>query len=74
MLALTRRIGEGIVINGGIRVMVVGVQGGRVRLGAIAPPAVRVDRGEIDARRAPASRPENSGESAPRSVAESPRQ
>lgn len=74
MLALTRRIGEVIVIDGGIRVTVVGVQGGRVRLGVTAPPAVRVDRDEIDARRALESRPESPGESASRSVVESPRQ
>lgn len=61
MLVLTRRIGEVIVIDGGIRVTVVGVQGGRVRLGVIAPPAVRVDRDEVDARRAPESRHENAG-------------
>ena len=51
MLALTRRVGEELVLDGGIRGMVVGIQGGRVRLGVSAPPAVRVDRSEIDARR-----------------------
>jgi carbon storage regulator len=47
MLALTRRIGEAIVIDGGIRVRVVRVQGDRVRLAIEAPASVRVDREEV---------------------------
>ena len=47
MLVLSRRPGEEIVISGGIRVRVVSVQGGKVRLGVAAPPTVRVDRREI---------------------------
>jgi len=52
MLVLSRRPGEEIIISGGIRVRVVSVQGGKVRLGVAAPPAVRVDRLEIRERRA----------------------
>ena len=52
MLVLSRRLGETIVIEGGIEVMVVAVQGDRVRLGITAPPSVRVDRQEVHERRA----------------------
>jgi carbon storage regulator len=52
MLVLTRRIGETIVIDGSIRVTVVAIQEGRVRLGVTAPESVRVDREEIHERRA----------------------
>jgi len=51
MLVLSRRPGEEIIISGGIRVRVVSVQGGKVRLGIAAPPSVRVDRQEIHDRR-----------------------
>ena len=52
MLVLTRRIGEEIVIDGDIRVAVVEVAGGRVRLGITAPAYVPVDRKEIHDKRA----------------------
>jgi carbon storage regulator len=51
MLVLMRRPCESIVISGNIRVTVVSVQGGKVRLGIEAPPDVRVDRKEIHERR-----------------------
>jgi carbon storage regulator len=51
MLVLSRRIGEEIVIDECIRVVVVAVQGDRVRLGIAAPPSVRVDRQEVHERR-----------------------
>jgi carbon storage regulator len=51
MLVLSRRIGEQIVIEGGICVTVVGVKGNQVRLGVTAPPWVSVDRQEVAARR-----------------------
>ena len=47
MLVLARRVGEKIVIDGHIRIRVIGVQGNRVRLGITAPEKVRVDRAEI---------------------------
>jgi carbon storage regulator len=47
MLVLTRRAGEEIVIAGNIRVMVVAVNGQKVRLGITAPPAVPVARREL---------------------------
>jgi carbon storage regulator len=51
MLVLTRKVGERIVIGDGILVTVVSVQGGKVRVGIAAPPAVPVDRAEVHARR-----------------------
>ncbi len=50
MLVLTRRPGEQIVIGNGIRVTVVSVGPGRVKIGVEAPPDVRVDRSEIHER------------------------
>jgi carbon storage regulator len=47
MLVLTRKPGEQIVINGNIRITVVGVGPGRVKIGVEAPANVRVDRAEI---------------------------
>jgi carbon storage regulator len=47
MLVLTRRVGETLVINGGIRVTVLAVNGGKVRLGFEAPPSVTVLREEV---------------------------
>ena len=52
MLVLTRRVGEEIVIDGNIRVMVVAVKGDKIRLGISAPPSVPVDRKEVHERRA----------------------
>jgi carbon storage regulator len=52
MLVLTRRVGEEIVIDGNIRVTVAAIQSGRVRIGVTAPRHVRVDRHEINSRRA----------------------
>jgi carbon storage regulator CsrA len=51
MVVLTRRIGEEIVIDRNIRVMVVAVDGDKVRLGTNAPPSVTVDRSEVHERR-----------------------
>jgi carbon storage regulator len=52
MLVLTRRIGEEIVIDGNIRVIVTAVKGDKVRLGIVAPPRIPVDRKEVHDRRA----------------------
>jgi carbon storage regulator len=51
MLVLTRHVGESIVIDGNIRITVVGIHGGRVRLGITAPGSLRVDRAEVHERR-----------------------
>jgi len=50
MLVLTRRPGEQIVIGNGIRLTVVSVGPGRVKLGIEAPPDVRIDRQEVHAK------------------------
>jgi carbon storage regulator len=52
MLVLSRKLGEAVVIAGTIRVVIVGANGDRVRIGVTAPPSVRVDRQEVHARRA----------------------
>ncbi|MEC4683436.1 MAG: carbon storage regulator CsrA [Nitrospirota bacterium] len=50
MLILTRKIGEGINIGPSIRVVVVEVRGGSVRLGIEAPEGVLIHRDEVLAR------------------------
>ena len=50
MLVLTRRPGEQIVIGDGIRLTVVSVSPGRVKIGIEAPPNVRIDRQEVHAK------------------------
>ena len=47
MLVLSRKLNEEIVIAGEIRVRVLELRRGRVRLGISAPPDVTVDRAEI---------------------------
>lgn len=47
MLVLSRKLDEEIVIAGDIRVRVLELRRGRVRLGVCAPPNVTVDRAEI---------------------------
>ena len=53
MLVLSRKVGESVVIGGGIVVRVLAVAGGRIRLGVEAPAAVPVSRSEL----APTPRP-----------------
>ncbi len=47
MLILSRREGETIVIDGGIRVTVMEVRGDQVRIGIEAPRSVSVHRQEV---------------------------
>jgi carbon storage regulator len=47
MLVLTRTLNESILIDGGIRIMVVDVHGKDVRLGIEAPHSVRILRQEL---------------------------
>ena len=49
-LLLTRRVGERVIIGNDIEVTVMAVNGGQVRLGIMAPRAMRVDREEVRAR------------------------
>jgi carbon storage regulator len=47
MLVLSRKLNEKIVIDGGIVVTVVKIEGGQVRLGIQAPGDIKVFRQEI---------------------------
>ena len=47
MLVLTRKPGEVILIGDGIRLEVLEMKGGRVRLGITAPREVAVHRAEV---------------------------
>lgn len=47
MLILTRRIGETLMINDDIKVRVMEINGGQVRIGVDAPKHVEVHREEI---------------------------
>ncbi len=47
MLVLSRRSGEGITIGTEIRVQVIEIKGGQVRLGIEAPANVQVHRDEV---------------------------
>jgi carbon storage regulator CsrA len=48
MLVLTRKANEEITIGKNVRIVVLGVQGNRVRLGLIAPDNVEIHRVEVD--------------------------
>ena len=47
MLVLTRRVGEEIVIGDTVRVTIVSIQNGRVKVGITAPQQVTVHREEV---------------------------
>lgn len=47
MLILTRKLGEAVVIDGNIRVVVVEIEKGKIRLGIEAPREVLIYRQEI---------------------------
>ena len=47
MLVLTRRRGEGVAIGPDIRIVVLGIKNGQVRLGVEAPRTVEVHRDEV---------------------------
>jgi carbon storage regulator len=51
MLVLTRTLSESIVIDGAVRVTVLGVKGNKVRIGVTAPDWIRIDRQEVAERR-----------------------
>ena len=50
MLVLSRKLGESLVIGDGITVTVLATDGGRVKLGIVAPAEVPVHREEIHQR------------------------
>jgi carbon storage regulator len=47
MLVLSRKLNESIVIDGDIRIKVVGIRGNQVRLGIEAPDSVGILRAEL---------------------------
>lgn len=47
MLILTRRVGESIIINDNVSVVILDVKGRQVKIGVNAPEAVSVHREEI---------------------------
>ena len=51
MLILTRRVGETLIINGNIKVTVLGINGQQARIGVDAPKEITVDREEIHERK-----------------------
>jgi carbon storage regulator len=51
MLVLTRKVGEEIIIGNDIHVMLVAIQGDKVRLGVGAPKEVVVDSQEVHQKR-----------------------
>jgi carbon storage regulator len=55
MLILSRKEGETIVIQGGIKVQIRTIRGSRVQIGIEAPADVQVRRGELESK----SRPSN---------------
>jgi len=50
MLVLSRKRGEGIVIGGGVTLTVLGVRGGKVKLGFNGPAEVPIHRKEVHQR------------------------
>ena len=50
MLVLSRKVNERVVVDGGIVVTVVKIEGGQVRLGIEAPRHVKIFRQEIASR------------------------
>ncbi|MFN9437672.1 MAG: carbon storage regulator [Planctomycetota bacterium] len=47
MLVLSRKVGDKVVIDGNITVEVVKIQGDRIILGVVAPPNIKILRGEL---------------------------
>ncbi len=47
MLVLTRKVGEGIIIGDDIRISVIELKGGGVRIGIDAPREMKVHRQEV---------------------------
>jgi carbon storage regulator len=50
MLVLSRKLNESIVIDGDIRITIVGIRGNHVRIGIEAPDSVRIIREELEDR------------------------
>lgn len=59
MLILTRKTNESVIISDNIRITVLGIQNGIVRLGLTAPNDVKIFREELLTRRPPNKQKEN---------------
>ncbi len=53
MLVLTRKKNESLIIDGQVLVKILGVKGGRIRLGIEAPKRYNVRRGELKPKEKP---------------------
>jgi carbon storage regulator len=47
MLIITRKVGEKVIVDENIEIVVVSIDGGKVRLGFNAPSSVRIHRQEV---------------------------
>jgi carbon storage regulator len=47
MLVLSRKLGESICIDEGIKITITGIDRNKVRIGITAPASMRVDREEV---------------------------
>ena len=56
MLVLSRKVGESVRVSDDIRIYVVAVEGGRVRLGIEAPQSVKIIRSELEVQVADANK------------------
>lgn len=65
MLVLTRKLGENIRIGDSVKITVLEVRSGQVKLGIEAPPEVKVHREEIYARIQEENRRAQSGTGGP---------
>jgi|SRR5579883_2441209 len=68
MLVLTRKPGEQIIIGDAIRITVVSIGHGRVKIGVEAPSNVSIDRQEVHDRKAQEAAGPAEGEAEPRPV------
>ena len=74
MLVLTRKLGENIRIGDSVKITVLEVRSGQVKLGIEAPPEVKVHREEIYARIQEENRRAQRGKSEAPGAAEAPRE
>jgi len=47
MLVLSRRVGESLLIDKDIKITVLDIKGGQVRLGITAPESIKIHREEV---------------------------
>ena len=47
MLVLSRKVGERVLLDDNVEIEILSIQGNRIRLGIVAPVAVKILRGEL---------------------------